>query len=168
MWSLARCILELRARVEALEGRYATTMAALIQAQHERKDHLQRIEALEVSATCPHIVSSDEGTSYCGLAEQQAAAPPEPAPDGPLGGPLPLGVTWWGGRKGMEQFFPSPQQIAEPAPAGSLVLRINNAWPDGNHTKGDLALAAIRATAEWLNNRGQHMAAALLFKEADR
>ena len=37
-------------------------------------------EALEAGSTCPHIRSSDEGTSYCGLAEQQAAAtPPEPA-----------------------------------------------------------------------------------------
>jgi hypothetical protein len=78
-------LLELRARVEALEGRYATTMAALIQAQHERKGHLHRIEALEAGATCPHIVSSDEGTSYCGLAEQQATdTPPEPAPAGSL------------------------------------------------------------------------------------
>lgn len=42
-------------------------------------------EALEAGSTCPHIRSSDEGTSYCGLAEQQAAAtPPEPAPDGSL------------------------------------------------------------------------------------
>ena len=43
-----------------------------------------RVEALEAGATCPHIVSSDEGTSYCGLAEQQAAPPPEPAPAGSL------------------------------------------------------------------------------------
>ena len=28
-----------------------------------------RVEALEAGATCPHIVTSDEGTSYCGLAE---------------------------------------------------------------------------------------------------
>lgn len=31
-----------------------------------------RIEALEAGATCPHVVSSDEGISYCGLAEQGA------------------------------------------------------------------------------------------------
>jgi len=48
-----RCILELRARVEALEA----------------------------GATCPHIRSSDEGTSYCALAEQTAPAPAAaPAP----------------------------------------------------------------------------------------
>lgn len=29
-----------------------------------------RIAALEATATCPHFISSDEGTSYCGLAEQ--------------------------------------------------------------------------------------------------
>ena len=29
-----------------------------------------RVEALEAGATCPHIVTSDESTSYCGLAEQ--------------------------------------------------------------------------------------------------
>lgn len=43
-----------------------------------------RLEALEASATCPHVVSSDEGTSYCALAEQQAATPPKPAPAGSL------------------------------------------------------------------------------------
>ena len=43
---------------------------------------LARVEALEKGATCPHVVTGDEGTSYCRLAEQQAAkpAPPEPAP----------------------------------------------------------------------------------------
>jgi hypothetical protein len=39
-------------------------------------------------AACPYIRSSDEGTSYCALAEQPApAAPaPEPAPPAPAGG----------------------------------------------------------------------------------
>jgi hypothetical protein len=31
-----------------------------------------RIAALEAGQTCPHIVSSDEGTGYCALAEQTA------------------------------------------------------------------------------------------------
>jgi hypothetical protein len=42
-------------------------------------------------ATCPHIVTSGEGTSYCALAEQTAAQPrqeveptPPPTPDGGL------------------------------------------------------------------------------------
>ena len=34
-----------------------------------------RIEALEASAACPHVRSSDEGTSYCALAEAVAAQP---------------------------------------------------------------------------------------------
>ena len=44
-----------------------------------------RVEALEAGTTCPHIVSSDEGTSYCRLAEQGATVkesltvPPDPA-----------------------------------------------------------------------------------------
>ena len=29
-----------------------------------------RVEALEAGATCPHVVTSDDGTSYCRLAEQ--------------------------------------------------------------------------------------------------
>jgi hypothetical protein len=31
-----------------------------------------RVEALEAGATCPHVVTSDEGTSYCRLADQTA------------------------------------------------------------------------------------------------
>jgi hypothetical protein len=37
-----------------------------------------RIEALEAGATCPHIATSDEGTSYCRLAEQMANSQPTP------------------------------------------------------------------------------------------
>lgn len=48
LWPTSVCLLELRARVEALE-------------------------AAQQPATCPHIVSSDEGSSYCRLAEQGAA-----------------------------------------------------------------------------------------------
>jgi hypothetical protein len=35
-----------------------------------------RVEALEAGATCPHVVTSDEGTSYCRLAEQRPATSP--------------------------------------------------------------------------------------------
>ena len=35
-----------------------------------------RVKALETGATCPHIVSSDEGTSYCDLALQTATSQP--------------------------------------------------------------------------------------------
>ena len=43
-----------------------------------------RIEALEAGATCPHIMTSDEGTSYCGLAEQVAAMESAAPPAGSL------------------------------------------------------------------------------------
>ncbi len=39
---------------------------------------LARVEALERNAICPHVRSSDEGTSYCALAEQTAKAKPTP------------------------------------------------------------------------------------------
>jgi hypothetical protein len=75
---------DLRARVAALEAKYETmrlATTALTTTQLEcGKDvenlqrwsdqHLLRIERLETGATCPHIVSSDEGTSYCDLALQ--------------------------------------------------------------------------------------------------
>ena len=61
--TLTDCLLELRDRLKVAE---------------------QRISELEAGATCPHVRSSDEGTSYCALAEQQAAPPPEPAPAGSL------------------------------------------------------------------------------------
>jgi hypothetical protein len=35
-----------------------------------------RVEALEAGAICPHVVTSDESTSYCGLAEQVANSQP--------------------------------------------------------------------------------------------
>jgi hypothetical protein len=41
-----------------------------------------RIEALKTATTCPHIVSSDGGTSYCRLAEQGAAPAAEAQPGG--------------------------------------------------------------------------------------
>jgi hypothetical protein len=53
----ADCLLELRARVE-------------------------RLEQAQQPATCPHIVSSDEGTSYCGLAQQLAQQQPDVADPG--------------------------------------------------------------------------------------
>ena len=43
-----------------------------------------RVEFMEAqqqqAAPCPHVRTSDEGTSYCGLAEQQAEQPAAPAP----------------------------------------------------------------------------------------
>lgn len=54
-----------------------------------------RIAALEAGQTCPHIVSSDEGTSYCALAEQTHPKP-----------------------------TPNDRQIRSSAPADSLVERV--------------------------------------------
>lgn len=179
-------IIELRARVEALETMRETMRLAVLEWGKDvdklmrwSDQHLHRIMALEAGATCPHIVSSDEGTSYCGLAEQQAAAaPPEPAPAGSLGGPLPPGVTWWGGRKGVEQFTepapaeqradakessaselaPGEQQsdhwfphVRKMPPAGSLVEKVHVAMANTLFPQGtDEARAAIRAVAEWM------------------
>jgi hypothetical protein len=39
-----------------------------------------RVEALEAGATCPHVVTSGEGTSYCRLAEQPVAEEPSAPP----------------------------------------------------------------------------------------
>jgi len=120
-----RCILELRAKVEALEtAQRKAAMDELRKASAElQSDHVpdtkkmvptpeaapvatdeelvktwdtsgksifEKIRAIydlgrEHGATCPHIRSSDEGTSYCALAEQTAAAQPaEPAPTNPI------------------------------------------------------------------------------------
>lgn len=65
------CILELRARIEALECRDREDSDAWTGVRRANSELRARIEALEADATCPHVVSSDEGTSYCGLAEQQ-------------------------------------------------------------------------------------------------
>lgn len=43
-----------------------------------------RVEALEAGATCPHIITSDEGTSYCALAEKVAAMESPAPPSGSL------------------------------------------------------------------------------------
>lgn len=78
-------IAELCAMIEALEAKYETMRLATLEWGKDvdklmrwSDQHLLRIERLEADATCPHIVSSDEGTSYCALAEQTAAAQPEP------------------------------------------------------------------------------------------
>jgi len=44
-----------------------------------------RVAALEDDATCPYVVSSDEGTSYCQLAEQGSSSA------GSAGSPTPVG-----------------------------------------------------------------------------
>ena len=46
-----------------------------------------RVEALEAQqpAPCPHVRTSDEGTSYCALAEQAEPSQPAPAEDAESG-----------------------------------------------------------------------------------
>jgi hypothetical protein len=58
-----------------------------------------RVEALEASTACPYIVTSDEGTSYCRLAERVAApttAEAQPEPQGPTEAELKtFACEWW-------------------------------------------------------------------------
>jgi hypothetical protein len=44
----------------------------------EATQRLAGLRAVYDAATCPHIRSSDEGTSYCALAEQSANFKPTP------------------------------------------------------------------------------------------
>lgn len=115
------CILELRDRLAAAE---------------------QRISGLEAGATCPHIITTDEGTSYCGLAEQQAvaSAPPKSALIGSL----------------MDRVDHAIASADEDCLAPS--------WAPE-------ARAAIRAVAEWLRGHhpdGDPVAAIALEREAER
>jgi hypothetical protein len=80
-----------------------------------------RLEALEAGATCPHVVTSDEGTSYCGLAEQTANSQPSPN-DRQIRSSL----------------------VERVGRAISL-----DAWDDAGNWTAE-ARAAIRAVAEWL------------------
>lgn len=70
------CLLELRDRLTAAE---------------------QRISELERDATCPHIRSGDEGSSYCALAEATAAASPPTVTRRPLREPSAATIAECGG-----------------------------------------------------------------------
>ena len=95
---------------------------------------------------CPHVVTSDEGTSYCGLAEQQVA------------------------RIGQSDV---PADIS--ASTGSLVEQVAraislDAWDDAGNWTAE-ARAAIRAVVEWLREHhadGDPVAATALEREARR
>jgi hypothetical protein len=88
-------------------------------------------------ASCPHIRSSDEGTSYCALAQQVAAAPEPIEPDAqPAGDAAPVG------RNG---------PMAEPpSPVAQAVLNAAYKRMDDNpHNEVEATLAAaIRALVE--------------------
>jgi hypothetical protein len=86
-----------------------------------------RITALEAGQACPHIVNSDEGTSYCALAEQTHSKP-----------------------------TPNDRQIRSSAPADSLVERVAIAMrcaPNCDDESWETeARAAIREVARWLRS----------------
>ncbi len=108
------CILELRARVEALE-------------------------ATQEPTACPHIVSSDEGTSYCRLAEQT--------------------------QDKLDRLIELDR--AEPAPAGSLVERVATfITPTSQPLNREWARDGICQVAGWLRERGHASAASSLEQEA--
>ena len=109
-----------------------------------------RIAALEAGQTCPHIVTSDEGTSYCALAEQTHSKP-----------------------------TPNDRQIRSSAPADSLVERVAKAllrsedggcWTDTDSAVNwkPEARVAIREVAAWLDTKGQHGCSLWLREEANR
>jgi hypothetical protein len=103
-----------------------------------------RVKALEAGQTCPHIVTSDEGTSYCALAEQTA-----------------------------NQFRDPTEKVAAAAPADSLVERVADAIVSQATSAGIVddrpARAAIREVASWLRSEPASRAVAdRLEQESER
>ena len=109
-----------------------------------------RIEALEAGATCPHIVTSDEGTSYCALAEASAriGQPDVPADTSANASAKPTS---------------NPSQIRS-----SLVEAVHNAISTAMGHGPSEARAAIGAVAEWLRRQPWPNAASALEKELKR
>jgi hypothetical protein len=98
----------------------------------------KRLEALEKGATCPHVVTGDESTSYCGLAEQQAAAAPpqEPAPAGSLVEILSRIISGF-----------DPTDDSDPFACAAI--RAVAEWLRGHHADGDpVAATALEQEAE--------------------
>ena len=123
---------------------------------------LSRVQRLENGATCPHIVSSDEGTSYCGLAEQTAriGQPDVPANTSPPTGSL-MDVV----RDAIRQVEDEDEDDDDPGfKYTSAAIRIGQGLLDLQ------ASAAIRAVAEWLREQhdGDPVAATALEREAKR
>lgn len=162
----------------------------------ELRDRLDALEAKQreaVDPACPHIVSTDEGTSYCGLnmpgqPSQSAAAPS--ITNCHLSGPAPSPYGSWSewfeaeGSKGvihgirMESLplrSSAQQEIADAeafglaSTSGSLVdqVAILLAKP-GNCTWDGMAVDVIRAVAAWLRDRGFTWVAQTLEKEANQ
>lgn len=155
------CVLELRARVEALEATQHAHAERQDQPTSSRKRPITTDEELyrvwdaspnvavalravynlgrqrgAAQTTCPHIVSSDEGTSYCRLAEQ-SATPATPMTE--------------------------LRAASAKARSGGLVERLMEQGYGKTHAR-----AAIRIVAAWLRTGRLLHAAELLEQEADR
>jgi hypothetical protein len=154
-----------------------------------------RIAALEAGATCPHIITSDEGTSYCGLAEQgnypaKPDSSPAPAAEQRIQELISANEALRDRLSVLEEGYDElaarletvetgkRSQLVEhgnrqgilnssPAPAGGLVERVACAVCNVTCTDAQ-ARAAILAVAEWLDTRGQHGCSLWLREEVQR
>ena len=131
-----------------------------------------RVEALEAGATCPHIITGDEGTSYCALAEKVAAMESAAPPAGSL---VEQSATF--DEDENDRRFDQAKAIIDqpaPTPASSLVERVARAIANvGGDTDSydPEARAAIRRVAAWLRDRGGYpwaWVAQTLEQEANR
>ena len=122
------CLLDLRNRLDALEAK-------------------QRNAA---EAVCPHVITSDEGTSYCGLAERMANSQSTPndrqirsSAQQELADFAAFGLA-------PADHFPDPTKMVS---TGSLVERVADALTDAYvpaGTWGEEARAAIREVATYI------------------
>ena len=121
-----------------------------------------RVEALEAGATCPHVRTSNEGTSYCALAEQASA--PASADVRPT---VKARITRDRDETGDYLII----HDASP-PASSLVERVAKGIGSASpwmHSHRDEARAAIREVATWLKQEGiEAWAADRLLEEVNR
>jgi hypothetical protein len=184
------CIIELRDRVAALEEppQPEPTVCSAINALADRLAALESAPKLQqqdedADRACPHIVTSDEGTSYCKLAEQTTAA--NHFPDATKMVPAPA-IAWArqlpvhdschpNGCDICQRDWPCARLVAEqdarkmaPAPAGGLVERVAEAIATSGEVI-DEARDAILAVADWLEQEGiQAWAADRLKEEVER
>ena len=106
-----------------------------------------RVEALEAGAACPHVRTSDEGSSYCALAEQH--------------------------HDKLDRLIAQDRAASAEARPGGLVERVVDVFLSKTFTVDDPvgARAAIREVAAWLRDRGGYpwaWAAQTLEQEANR
>jgi hypothetical protein len=123
-----------------------------------------RVAALEAGTTCPHIVSSDEGTSYCDLALQTATSQPDPIDEEEND------LRFRAALAAIENATPEQIRSAAGLPErSSLVERVAIACAKPcNETWDDQAVAAICEVAAALKDVGFIAAAHWLKLKADR